>query len=105
VIPDYCEAITAYRAFNVFDNGLLCAGGGRAWWVIKFIGHGRFQTQDRTFAFATAQRATQDDRRKEFARVFGIGLAGYAANSSTGPLLDVAWRGPASALATRGIPY
>jgi hypothetical protein len=75
------------------------AGGG-AWWVIKFIGLGRFQTQDRTFAFATAQRATQDDRRKEFARVFRIGLAGYAANSSIGSLLDVAWRRPAGALAT-----
>lgn len=75
-------------------------GGGGALWVIKFIGLGRFQNQDRTFTFATAQRATQDNRRKEFARLFRIGLAGYAANSSIAPQLDVAWKRPAHALAT-----
>ena len=75
-------------------------GGGGASWAIKFIGLGRFQNQNRTFTFATAQRATQDDRRKEFARVFRIGLAGYAVNSSIAPQLDVAWRRPMSALAT-----
>ncbi|MGH2436182.1 MAG: hypothetical protein ACRDFA_04220, partial [bacterium] len=75
-------------------------GGGGTLWVIKFIGLGHFQNQDRTFSFATAQRATHDNRRKEFARVLRIGLAGYAANSSIAPQLDVAWKRPAGALAT-----
>ena len=65
-------------------------GGGGTLWVIKFIGLGQVQNQDRTFSFATAQRATHDDRRKEFARLFRIGLAGYAANSSIAPQLEVA---------------
>jgi hypothetical protein len=75
-------------------------GGGGTLWVIKFIGLGHLENQDRTFTFATAQRATQDNRRKEFARVFRIGLAGYAASSSIAPQLDVAWRRPAGASAT-----
>jgi len=79
-------------------------GGGGASWVLKFIGLGRFQNQDRTFTFITAQRATQDDRRKEFGRVFRTGLAGYAANSSIAPQLEVAWR-PARALATEPDPW
>jgi hypothetical protein len=75
-------------------------GGGGTLWVIKFIGLGHLENQDRTFTFATAQRATQDNRRKEFARVFRIGLAGYAASSLIAPQLDVAWRRPAGASAT-----
>jgi hypothetical protein len=32
VIPDYCEAITAYRAFDVFENGLLAGSfRGEPW--------------------------------------------------------------------------
>ena len=68
------------------------AGGGGMAWVVRFIGLGRFQRQDRTFTFATAQRATADDRRKEFGRVFRIGLAGYAVDTPIAPQLDVAWR-------------
>lgn len=77
-------------------------GGGGTSWVIQFIGLGHFQNQDRTLTFATPQRATQDNRRKEFARVFRIGLAGYAANSSIAPQLDVAWTRPARAVETAG---
>ena len=68
------------------------AGGGGMAWVVRFIGLGRLQHQDRTFTFATAQRATADDRRKEFGRVFRIGLAGYAVDTPIAPQLDVAWR-------------
>ena len=45
-------------------------GGGGLSWVVKFIGLGRLQGQDRELTFSTTQTATDDDRRKEFARIF-----------------------------------
>ena len=68
------------------------AGGGGMAWVVRFIGLGRYERQDRTFTFTTGQRATADDRRKEFGRVFRLGLAGYAADTPIASQLDVAWR-------------
>lgn len=69
-------------------------GGGRAW-TVKFIGVGRFDKVDRTLTFTTAQTATSDDRRKEFARIFKLGVVGYAADSPAGSRLDVQWSKPA----------
>lgn len=71
-------------------------GGGRAW-TVKFIGLGRFDKIDRTLTFNTAQTATSDDRRKEFARIFRLGVAAYAADTSAGSQLDVQWTKPAVA--------
>ena len=76
-------------------------GGGRAW-TVKFIGGGRFDKIDRTLTFTTVQTATNDDRRKEFARIFKLGVAAYAADSPAGAQLDVQWTKPAaSATASR----
>jgi hypothetical protein len=47
--------------------------------------------------FATPQNATSDDRRKEFARQFRIGLAGYAATTAVAPDLDITYRPAAAA--------
>ena len=69
-------------------------GSGGASWTVKFIGLGRFQRQDRTFTFTTEQTATSDDRRKAFARIFKIGLVGYAADTSVAPQLDLTWTAP-----------
>lgn len=74
-------------------------GGGRAW-VVKFIGLGRLQGQDRSLSFNTPQTATSDDRRKEFARVFKLGLVGYAADTPVAPQLDVTYAKPAQAAQT-----
>ena len=71
-------------------------GGGRAW-AVKFIGLGRLQGQEKTLAFTTIQTATGDDRRKEFARIFKIGIVGYAADSPALPQLDVTWTRPKDA--------
>ena len=68
-------------------------GGGRAW-TLKFIGLGRFAGQDRTLTFSTPQTATSDEQRKAFARVFRLGLAGYAATTSAAPNLDVTFAKP-----------
>ena len=68
-------------------------GGGRAW-TVKFIGLDRLRGQDRTLSFQTVDTATDDDRRKEFARIFKIGLVGYAAETSVPPELDVTWNRP-----------
>lgn len=74
-------------------------GGGGWAWTVKFIGLGRFDKVDRTLTFNTAQTATSDDRRKEFVRVFKLGVAAYAADSSAGPQLDVQWMKPGAAAA------
>jgi hypothetical protein len=71
-------------------------GGGGTSWTLKFIGLGRFDKQDRTLTFTTPQTATSDDRRKEFSRIFKLGVAGYAADSPSGKQLDVQWAKPAA---------
>ncbi|HXT68678.1 MAG TPA: DUF481 domain-containing protein [Vicinamibacterales bacterium] len=63
-------------------------GGGQAW-TLKFIGLGRFANQDRTLSFNTGSTATSDERRREFARVFKLGVVGYAADSSAQARLNV----------------
>src|SRR6185436_13349285 len=67
-------------------------GGGGMAWNLKFIGLDYFMGQDRTLTFNTPQTASGDDRRKEFARVFKVGLVGYAAETSVAPDLDVSFR-------------
>jgi hypothetical protein len=69
-------------------------GGGGREWTLKFIGVGRFAGQDRTLMFTTSQDATSDDQRKEFARVFRLGAVGYAADTLSGPKLDVTFTAP-----------
>ena len=69
-------------------------GGGGTAWTLKFIGVGRFQGQDRTLSFNTATTASSDDRRREFARIFRLGVAGYAAETSAAPQLDVTFKKP-----------
>lgn len=69
-------------------------GGGRSW-TLKYIGLEQFRDQDRTLTFTTSQTATNDEQREEFARVFRLGLVGYAANTPAGPELDVSWKKPA----------
>lgn len=71
-------------------------GGGQAW-TVKFIGLARFQGQDRTMTFNTAATATDDDERKEFVRVFKVGLVTYAYDTTAASQLDVRWTKPASA--------
>jgi hypothetical protein len=71
-------------------------GGGGTAWTVKFIGLIRFQGQDRTLTFNTPTTASSDDRRREFARVFRLGIAGYAAETSVAPQLDVTWKKPAT---------
>jgi len=71
-------------------------GGGGTAWTARFIGLGRFQGQDRTLTFNTDTTATEDDRRKAFARVFKLGLVAYAADTSVASLLDVTYAKPAS---------
>lgn len=71
-------------------------GGGRSW-TLKYIGLERFREQDRTLTFTTSQTTTDDEQREEFARVFRLGLVGYAADTPAGPELDVSWKKPAHA--------
>ena len=81
------------RDRNVADVHVLVTtqgtGGGGEAWTVKFIGVGQFQSQDRTLTFTTTSISTADDRRREFARVFKLGIVGYAASLSTTAQLDV----------------
>lgn len=74
-------------------------GGGRAW-KLQFIGQQRFQGRDVTLSFTTSQTATDDDRRKEFVRVFKLGLVAYALETVVAPQLDVSWKKPEGSTAT-----
>jgi opacity protein-like surface antigen len=71
-------------------------GGGGSSWNVKFIGRARFAGIDRMFTFTTSLTATSDDRRKEFARVFKLGLVAYAADTGPASRLDVTWRRPSA---------
>jgi hypothetical protein len=67
-------------------------GGGGSSWVVKFIGLARFQGLDKTFTFNTDQTATSDERRREFARIFRLGLVAYASDTSSASQLDVTFK-------------
>jgi hypothetical protein len=71
-------------------------GGGGSYWEVKFIGLGRFQGLDRSLTFTTSQTATSDERRREFARVFRLGLVAYAADTPQAPQIDVTFKKPAA---------
>jgi hypothetical protein len=77
-------------------------GSGGTLWTVRFIGLGRFQGQERPITFTTPSTATTDDRRREFARVFKIGLVGYAADTSIAPELDVTFM-PATGASTAAL--
>ena len=89
------------RDRNAADVHLLVltetTGGGGRVWTLMFIGYDRFRGQNRTLEFATPQSATQDDQRRELARVFRLGLVGYAAGMPLLDQLDVTWQEPATA--------
>jgi hypothetical protein len=76
-------------------------GGGGQKWTMTLIGQGRFQSHDHKLTFSTPATASDDDRRKEFARVFKLGLAVYAADTSAAPNLDVTWQEPQLRVASR----
>ena len=76
-------------------------GGGGQFWTITLIGLSRFQNHDHKLTFSTPAVATDDDRRKEFARVFKLGLVVYAADTSAEPNLEVSWNEPQLRLASR----
>jgi hypothetical protein len=67
-------------------------GGGGMAWNLKFIGQDFFQDRDHTLTFTTPTTATEDDRRKELARVFKVGLVSYAAETTIAPNLDVSFK-------------
>src|SRR5688572_24559572 len=55
--------------FHVLVTTQGTGGGGTAW-VVRFIGLGRFQGQERQLTFETESTASSDDRRRAFARTF-----------------------------------
>lgn len=79
-------------------------GGGGSAWTLKFIGLGRYVNHDHTYTFTTATTATRDEQRREFARVFRLGLVDYSADTAVMRDLDVIWKRPAAAVAGPAAP-
>ncbi len=84
---------------HVLVTSEATGGGGRAW-TLQFIGQQRYQARDVTLTFTTPQTASDDDRRREFVRVFKLGLVGYALDTTVAPQLDVNWKKPEGSTAT-----
>jgi hypothetical protein len=69
-------------------------GGAGLAWTVKFIGLGRFQGHDHSLAFSTPTTATDDDQRREFVRVFKLGLVFFAADTPAAARLNVTFTTP-----------
>lgn len=80
-------------------------GGGGLSWTAAFIGLNGLTGRDRTLTFTTAQAATDDERRKAFARIFKIGLAGYVSDPAVIAALDVTWKAPDDGGSTKKDPW
>ena len=61
-------------------------------WRLAFIGRGRFAGRDRVLSLSTASLATTIQIRRELVRVLKLGLVEYAAETATGPQLDITVR-------------
>jgi len=79
--------------FHVLVTTQETGAGGTAW-IVRFIGLGRFQGQERQLTFETESTASSDDQRRAFARTFQLGLVGYAAATSANGALAVTWTRP-----------
>ncbi len=90
--------------FHVLVTTQATGGSGLSW-VVQFLGSDRFQGQSLRLTFNTPPAATPDDQRKAFARVFRLGLAGFAAGTSVSPQLDVTWTRPTAAAVQTHDPW
>lgn len=82
-------------------------GGGGTAWTLKFIGLNTFEGHTHTLTFSTERNATNDDQRKEIARVLKIGLVAYASGTPAIKSLNVTYTQPvaASAAAKKKDPW
>jgi hypothetical protein len=74
-------------------------GGGGRLWNVTFIGLRRFDGVDERLTYMQAGTNTDDETRRGFARVFGVGLVRYAAESPAAPRLQVTYEPPRGAAA------
>jgi hypothetical protein len=69
-------------------------GSGGRKYDLEYIGLGRFSGQDRTSTFTTSGTDTSDERRKEFARVFTLGLVPYLLSTPAAEYLGLQFDAP-----------
>jgi hypothetical protein len=69
-------------------------GAGGTAWTLKFIGLNTFEGQTHTVTFSTERNATNDDQRKEMARILKIGLVAYASGTPAIKSLNVTYTQP-----------
>ena len=72
-------------------------GAGGTAWTLKFIGLNTFDGQTHTMTFSTERTATNDDQRKEMARILKIGLVAYASGTPAIKSLNVTYAQPTAA--------
>jgi hypothetical protein len=78
-------------------------GAGGTAWTLKFIGLNTFEGQTHTVTFATERNATDDDQRKEMARILKIGLVAYASGTPAIKSLNVTYTQPTAGTAAAAV--
>lgn len=68
-------------------------GAGGNEYTIKYIGQERFAGDDRTLLYASSPTDTEDEERRGFARVFGLGLTPYLVESAAMDSLELVYDG------------
>lgn len=71
-------------------------GAGGTAWTLKFIGLNSFEGHTHTVTFSTERNASDDDQRKEMARILKVGLVAYASGTPAIKSLNVTYTQPAA---------
>ena len=85
---------------HVISTSLDTGSGGQEV-TLKFIGLKEFAGLDDEVRYTTAQGASGDEQRREFARVLKLGLARYLLRTSFGSNMTLAYQKPVGAAPTR----
>lgn len=85
---------------HVISSSLGTGSGGEEV-TLKFIGLKEFAGLDDEVHFAIAQGATDDEQRREFARVLKLGLARYLLRTSFGGNMSLAYQAPRGSAPTK----
>jgi hypothetical protein len=99
---DYVRDRTEAQVHVLFTQQRT-GSGGRSY-TLEFIGHGRFEGRVDTMRLATAQDATDDERRETLVRYLKLGLVPFLTETRAVNQLDVTYRPPDGGAASSTAP-